>query len=147
MTPLADIDQSIEIDAPQARVWQALTEAGLVEQWLGCIGFRPEPGALFYMQPDPAKRAAGDISGSTHCELEALEPPRLMSFTWFMPGTPKTLVCIELVPAGETRTVARLVHSGWERFDPEDVRAVRDMLDGGWSSFVLPGLKRISEQG
>jgi uncharacterized protein YndB with AHSA1/START domain len=147
MMQLADIEHGIRIEAPRARVWTVLTEPGLVEQWLGCIGYRAEIGALFYMQHDPAKRAAGDVTGATHCELEALDAPERMVFSWFVPGTPKTQVTIVLTDNEDGSTTAQLAHSGWDRFEPETIRQIRDMLDGGWSSFVLPGLKRVAEAG
>ena len=142
---LQDIRHSIEIHAPRERVWTAMTEEGLVEHWLGCIGFRPEIGTTFYMQPDGAKRASGNIEGATHCELEELDGPDRMTFTWFMPGTPKTRVAIDLAEIGPSATRATLVHSGWDQFDADSIRPIYDMLSGGWSSFVLPGLKRVAE--
>lgn len=147
MTMLQDIEQEIGIRAGRTRVWEVLTGEGLVEQWLGCIGYRAEIGRLFYMQPDPARRASGDIEGATHCELLALEPPERMRFSWFMPGTPATIVDIRLTQNADGSTTARLVHSGWDQFAPDDIRAIRDMLDGGWKSFVLPGLQRVAEAG
>lgn len=145
MTALPDIEQEIRIQAPRERVWTVLTGEGLVDQWLGCLGYKPEIGTLFYMQPDPGKRAAGDIDGATHCELLALEPPERVVFSWFMPGTPKTEVEIALAGNDDGSTTARLVHNGWDRFEADQIRAIRDMLDGGWKSFVLPGLKRVAE--
>ena len=142
---LANIEHHIRIDAPRARVWAVLTEPALVEQWLGCIGYRAEIGTIFYMQPDPARRAAGSIEGATHCELETLEAPRRMVFSWFLPGTPRTHVAIELTENHDGSTTAMLVHSGWDQFEPDAIRQIRDMLDGGWRSFVLPGLKRVAE--
>lgn len=145
MTTLQDIEHAITIARPRTVVWTAMTEAGLVEEWLGCLNFRPEIGATFYMQPDPARRAAGDIAGATHCELEALDAPARMRFSWFMPGTPKTHVELTLREDGPQSTSVRLVHTGWDQFDADQIRAIRDMLDGGWSSYVLPGLKRTAE--
>jgi uncharacterized protein YndB with AHSA1/START domain len=144
MTPLDDISQSIDIAAPVDRVWRVLTSEGLVEEWLGCLGYRAVVGTVFYMQPDAARRAAGDATGATHCELLALEPPVRMSFSWFMPGTPKTTVNIALAPQIGGARVA-LTHSGWDQFDADQARAIRDALEGGWSSFVLPQLKRTAE--
>jgi uncharacterized protein YndB with AHSA1/START domain len=143
---LTDISESIQIEASRARVWTVLTGEGLVEEWLGCFGFRPVVGTLFYMQPDPAKRESGDVEGATHCELEALEVPERMRFSWFMPGTPKTRVTIELSDSAGG-TLVRLRHGGWEQFDEEEVRSIHAMLAGGWKSFVLPGLKRVAEAG
>lgn len=145
MTTLPDIGCEIEIDAPIARVWAVLTGEGLVEQWLGCIGFQAQVGALFHMQPDPGKAAAGDLSGATHCEVLALEPPHRLRFSWFFPGTPKTHVEILLDEGGDGVTTARLVHSGWTQFDADQIGAVHEQLSGGWRSYVLPGLKRVAE--
>ena len=141
---LTDISDSIHVDASRARVWTVLTSEGLVEEWLGCMGFRPVVGTLFYMQPDPAKRASGNVEGATHCELEALDEPDRMRFSWFMPGSPKTHVTIELTdsPGG---TLVHLRHGGWDQFNADEVREIHAMLAGGWSSFVLPGLKRVAE--
>lgn len=141
---IEDITLTIDIDAPIERVWQVLTTEGLVEQWLGCIGYRAEPGHVFYMQQDPAKRASGDTSGATHCELAALDPPHRMVFSWYYPETPRTLVTIALEPAG-TGTRVSLRHDGWDQFDEAQIDGVRDALAGGWSSFVLPQLKAVAE--
>lgn len=141
---LSDISESIHVEADRARVWTVLTDEGLVEAWLGCMGFRPVVGTLFHMQPDPAKRASGNVEGATHCELEEIEEPDRLRFSWFMPGTPKTHVTIELAdsPGG---TLVHLRHSGWDQFNPDEVREIHAMLAGGWKSWVLPGLKRVAE--
>ena len=144
MTTLSDIDQTIDIAASPERVWLVMTEEGMVEAWLGCLGYRCEVGHTFYMQNDAAKRATGDISGATHCQLLAREPPRRLAFSWFFPGTPKTEVAITL-ESKDGGTRVRLTHSGWDQFDADQIRAIRDGLEGGWSSFVLPQLKRVSE--
>ena len=54
------------------------------------------------------------------------------------------MVTLELAPQG-TGTRVSLRHDGWDQFAEADIRGIRDMLAGGWSSFVLPGLKRVSE--
>ncbi len=145
MTALGDIACAIEIEATPERVWQVMTTEGLVEEWLGCIGFAAKTGALFYMQPDAGRAAKGDVEGATHCELEALDAPRSMRFSWFLPGFPKTQVELTLTPSG-AGTRVELTHSGWAQFDADQIRAIRDMLEGGWRSAVLPGLKRVSER-
>lgn len=143
---LSDIDGTIEIDASRERVWTALTDSGLVEEWLGCIGFNAEPGNLFYMQPDPGKRAAGDVEGATHCQVEEVDAPQRLRFSWFLPGTPKTHVTITVEQRARDRSLVRLLHEGWDQFDPEQMRGIRDMLAGGWISYVLPGLKSVAER-
>lgn len=141
---IEDIQASIDIAAPVERVWAVLTGEGLVEQWLGCQRFKAELGHVFYMQPDAARRRAEDITGATHCQIEAMEPPRRFVFSWYLPGQPKTVVELTLeAMLGGTR--ASLVHAGWNQFDEADVRAAHDALVSGWNGYCLPNLKRLSE--
>ncbi len=143
---LHDIVHSIDIDAPRDAVWRTLTDPKQVPQWLGCMNYSGAVGSTFHMQPDRARQAAGDISGATHCDLEELSAPEAIVFSWYMPGTPKTRVAIRLEALGVAKTRATLTHSGWNQFPPEMVAAIHQMLDGGWKSFVLPGLKREAEK-
>lgn len=139
-----DIATDLVIDRPPERVWEVMTRAGLVEEWLGCMRYKSEVGHVFYMQPDPAKRAADDVAGATHCEMLELDAPRVMRFSWFYPDMPRTEVEIRLTPEGESTRV-NLVHRGWDQFDGEMIQQIRDGLAGGWSSYVLPALKRVAE--
>lgn len=136
---------SIAIDAPVDHVWRVLTAPEEVSHWLGCLRYTGEPGSTFYMQPDAARRAADDLAGATHCDVESLEAPHRFTFSWYMPGTPKTFVHFLLESNGEGTDVT-LRHEGWDQFPPEMVAPIRDMLAGGWSGFVLPSLRdRASE--
>ncbi|HEV7386390.1 MAG TPA: SRPBCC domain-containing protein [Phenylobacterium sp.] len=141
---IEDIEAGIDISAPVERVWTVLTGEGLVEQWLGCLGFKPIIGHVFYMQQDNAKRTRGDVSGAIHCAVEALEPPNRFVFSWYYPQMPKTRVTLALT-ATTTGTRVSLVHTGWDQYPEDQIRAVRDGLSGGWTSFVLPMLKRVAE--
>ena len=114
-------------------------------QWLGCLNYTGVPGSTFHMQPDRVKYAAGDASGATFCDIEEIRPPELLRFSWYMPGTPKTMVTIRLQAVDANRSRVTLTHSGWDQFPVEMVKPIRDALDGGWSSFVLPNLKRVAE--
>jgi len=141
-----DIEHSIEIDAAPDKVWKFLTEPDWVPQWLGCMQYEKAVGHVFYMQQDAAKRDAGDVSGATHCRTLALDEPRRFAFSWYLPDTPETEVHIVLESAdGVTRV--KLEHTGWNQFDAEMIRSIRDALEGGWKSFVLPNLKRVVENG
>lgn len=141
---IEDIATELVIDRPPERVWEVMTREGLVEQWLGCLRYKAEIGHVFYMQPDAAKRAADDVAGATHCEMLELEAPCVMRFSWFYPDMPRTEVEIRLTPEGGSTRVS-LVHRGWDQFDGEINQQIRDGLAGGWSSYVLPGLKRVAE--
>ncbi len=141
---LLDIKQSIVVDAPIAKVWKVLTEPVFVDQWLGCLRYQKSVGHVFYMQQDQQKRQAGNIDGATHCRILALDEPGRFVFSWYLPGTPETEVSINLRSLGDATEVT-LVHAGWDQFDSEAIRAIRDGLEGGWKSFVLPQLKQTVE--
>ena len=141
---LKPIVAEIDIAAPIETVWEVMTAEASVPNWLGCTGYRRELGAVFYMQPDAAKAAKGDTSGATHCRVLLLEPPKRLHFAWFIPGTPETIVEITLHARG-SRTELRLTHKGWDQFPPEMVKPFHDQLKSGWTSAVLPNLKRAVE--
>jgi uncharacterized protein YndB with AHSA1/START domain len=91
---------------PMAEVWQVLTEPALVSRWTTTgqggrpEGFRPEVGTRFRFvaKPTPGWR------GIVDCEVLAVEPPNLLSYTWSgeADGSDKTYVTytLEPTPAG-----------------------------------------------
>lgn len=142
---LEPIVGEILIEAPLLHVWEVMTAEASVKDWLGCINYRREVGATFHMQQDAGRRARGETEGATFCDVAVLEPPHRFEFTWYVPGTPKTLVRISLVEQGAGRTLVRLVHEGWEQFPAAMVKPFHDQLKSGWSGGVLPSLKRAAE--
>ena len=145
--PLKDLIHSIDIDidAPRTVVWDVLTSPESVPKWLGCMNYEGREGHTFHMQPDAARRAAGDIEGATHCDIDETITPELFRFSWYMPGTARTMVTIRLQPLGDSRTRATLTHSGWDQFPAEMVKMFHDALENGWKSFVLPNLPAACE--
>lgn len=142
---LPAIVADIVIERSPERVWAVMTSEASAPNWLGCLRYEKRVGATFYMQQDREKAARDDVGGATHCEILALEEMSLFQFSWFVPGFPATSVSIRLTPAGAAATRVTLEHDGWDQFEPDAIRAIRDMLDGGWRSFVLPNLKRAVE--
>ncbi len=142
---LPSILETIEIAADSQQVWRVLTDEDSTPAWLGCMRYKSQVGAIFYMQPDQAKAKAGDVSGATHCEILALEPSALFKFSWFLPGMAPTFVSIRLEATGPRATRVVLEHEGWDKFPADQIKPIRDMLVGGWKSFVLPNLRRACE--
>lgn len=142
-----NIIASVTIEAPRDHVWDVMTGEASVPQWLGCMNYKRELGSVFHMQQDAAKRASGDTDGATHCELIEMKKPERFVFSWYFPGTPKTHVRMALEAIGDRRTRVTLKHDGWEQFPAEMIRGIRDMLAGGWTSHVLPNLKKAAEGG
>lgn len=142
-TRLAAITESITIDRPKAAVWAALTQRA--PDWLGCMRYEARIGHIFFMQQDREKASRDDISGATHCEILTLDAPSLFRFSWYLPGSPPTEVSFRLEAIDAGSTMVLFQHEGWEKFPAEQIKPIRDMLEGGWRSFVLPGLKREAE--
>ena len=139
-----DITSIIEVAAIREVVWNAMTKPALAVKWLGCLRFQATPGHIFYLQPDRAKRAAGDVTGAIACRIEVVDRPRRLSFTWGFPDTPDTFVDIRLtrIPGG---THVRLTHAGWDQFDDYETEEVRGGLGSAWHSVALPRLRQVAE--
>jgi uncharacterized protein YndB with AHSA1/START domain len=69
------VRRSIRIDAPVARVWQAVTEPAMVSQWFGELAL-----------PAVEVGATGTISwpdhGSIPIGIKALDEPRSVTYVW-----------------------------------------------------------------
>lgn len=63
-----------EFPFPPDRLWRALTQPHLIEAWLMKNDFSPEIGHRFNLR--------GDWGGVLDCEVLALEPGRLLSYSW-----------------------------------------------------------------
>lgn len=139
-----DVTSIIEVAAPREQVWRALTDPALLSRWMGCLGFAPAAGHIFYLQPDRARRMAGDATDAIACRIEVLDAPRRISFSWGFPDVPDTWVDIRLrrIPGG---THVRLVHSGWDQFDDRETEDVRGGMGHAWHSVALPRLRQVAE--
>jgi uncharacterized protein YndB with AHSA1/START domain len=133
------IEKRIELRAPVARVWRALTDYREFGQWFGVNIEGPFV---------PGQPAQGQITypGYEHLRWQAvireMQPERLFSFTWhpyavdphkdYSDESP-TLVEFRLEKTA-TGTLLVLTESGFERI-PADRRAEAfRMNDGGWST-------------
>lgn len=139
------IRQTIQINAPPAKVWRYVaSEAGLRSWFAGNIRFEPQVGA-----PVAFEEHGGELRG----RVTALEPERKLAFTWTelgSPGWPREpeplLLTIELLPEhGGTRVT--ITHAGFENL-PEAIRPSQyASYQRGWAyGTTLPGLKQIIEE-
>jgi Uncharacterized conserved protein len=93
--------------------------------------FRPEVGHHFTLDTGRWNL--------THCVVTAVEPERLLRYTW-RNGPLDTVVTWRLVPEGNgTRVLVE--HHGFDLNDPAQRRAF-DGMSGGWRSAVLAALAR-----
>ncbi len=72
------IVQSYDLPHPPAKVWRALTEPQLVDEWLMCNDMQPTVGKSFTFCAEPTEWWDGIV----HCEILEVEPPKRLSYTW-----------------------------------------------------------------
>jgi uncharacterized protein YndB with AHSA1/START domain len=134
----------IDVPAPLPAVWQAWTTKEGAESFFAprCT-IDPKPGGayemLFDLGAEPGKQGAEGMV------VMALQPPRMLAFTWNAPPhLPRvrgqmTHVVVRLseADAGHTRVTVR--HDGWGEGGEWD--AAFDYFSRTWAEVVLPRLK------
>ena len=63
-----------EMPHPPAKIWRALTQPHLMEEWLMKNDFKPVVGHRFNLR--------GDWGGVLDCEVLVVEPDKALSYTW-----------------------------------------------------------------
>jgi len=63
-----------DIPFPAEKIWRALTQPHLMEEWLMKNDFKPVVGHSFNLR--------GDWGGVLDCEVLAVEPNKTLSYTW-----------------------------------------------------------------
>ena len=63
-----------EVPFPPEKIWRALTQPHLIEEWLMKNDFKPEVGHSFNLR--------GDWGGVLDCEVLEVEPNRTLAYTW-----------------------------------------------------------------
>lgn len=97
------------LDHKPGKVWRALTEPELLEQWLlPMVGSIADVGARFTFVTDPQP----GWDGIVHCRLLSMSPGREISYAWVV-GEMDTVVTFTLEPT-ESGTRLVLVHSGFQ---------------------------------
>jgi uncharacterized protein YndB with AHSA1/START domain len=74
MTETLSVTIERELPFPPEKVWRALTQPHLIEEWLMKNDFQPVVGHQFKLR--------GDWGGVLDCEVLALEPNKTVSYTW-----------------------------------------------------------------
>jgi uncharacterized protein YndB with AHSA1/START domain len=125
----------IEKDMPHTpeKIWRALTQASLIGQWLMENDFLPVVGHKFTLRTKPAP----NWNGVVDCRVLAIEPNRLLSYSWGSMGLEST-VTWTLTP-NEGGSHVRMEQSGF----PSEESASYKGASYGWQKFIS-GLERVA---
>lgn len=109
-----------EIAFPPEKIWRALTQPHLIEEWLMKNDFKPVPDHRFKLTAE---------WGSVDCRVLEIEPNRTLAYTWDAYGLEST-VTWTLTAAG-SGTHLRMEQSG---FRPDQEQAYQG-AKFGWQRF------------
>src|SRR5271165_4334428 len=110
-----------EIPHPPEKIWRALTQPQLIEEWLMKNDFKPVVDHRFKFSAD---------WGSVDCQVMTVEPNKTLSYTWGAFGL-GTVVTWTLTPAG-SGTHLRMEQSGFSPKHPQFYEGAK----GGWPKFL-----------
>lgn len=111
---------------PPEKIWRALTEGALIEEWLMKNDFQPVVGHQFSFRSTPVPNWNGIIDS----EVLVVEPNSRLSYSWASMGL-ESVVTWTLTPT-EDGTHVRMEHSGF----PSEEGANYKGAKYGWQSFI-----------
>src|ERR1700748_2403616 len=109
-----------DIPHPPEKIWRALTQPHLIEEWLMKNDFKPVVDHRFNLSAD---------WGAVDCQGLAVEPHKTLSYTWAAMGL-ESVVTWTLTPT-RTGTHLRMEQSG---FRPDQQQAFQG-AKYGWQQF------------
>jgi uncharacterized protein YndB with AHSA1/START domain len=121
-----------EFAFPPEKIWRALTQPHLIEEWLMKNDFKPIAGHRFNLQKTPQP----DMNIVVDCQVQIVEPNKILSYTWAAYGL-DSVVTWTLTPTS-TGTHLRMEQSG---FRPDQKQAYGGAR-GGWQQFFA-NLERV----
>ncbi|MFZ0639640.1 MAG: SRPBCC domain-containing protein [Candidatus Acidiferrales bacterium] len=122
-----------EMPHPPEKIWRALTEGPLIEEWLMKNDFQPVVGHRFNFRSTPVPNWNGVIDG----EVLLVEPNSRLSYNWGSMGL-KSVVTWTLTPA-KGGTLLRMEQTGFR--SEED--AYYKGANYGWQKFI-GSLERVA---
>jgi uncharacterized protein YndB with AHSA1/START domain len=116
-----------EIPHPPEKIWRALTQPHLIEEWLMKTDFKPAVDHRFNLSAD---------WGTVDCQVMAVEPNKTLSYSWAAMGL-ESVVTWTLTPT-DAGTHLRMEQSG---FRPDQQQAYMG-AKYGWQKFFA-NLERV----
>jgi uncharacterized protein YndB with AHSA1/START domain len=115
-----------ELPHPPEKVWRALTQSPLIEDWLMKNDFQPVVGHRFSFRATPVPNWDGIIDA----EVLVVDPPTRLSYTWVSFGL-HTVVAWTLTPTA-TGTHLRMEQSGFRSASDASYKGATY----GWQKFI-----------
>ena len=109
-----------EISHPPEKIWRALTQPHLIEEWLMKNDFKPAVDHRFTLRAD---------WGAVDCQVLEVEPSKTLSYTWAAYGLASAVTWT--LTATRTGTRLRMEQSG---FRPDQQQAYQGAR-AGWPRF------------
>ena len=109
-----------DIPYPPEKIWRALTQPHLIEEWLMKNDFKPVVEHRFSLRPD---------WGAIDCQVLEVEPIKTLSYTWAALGL-ESVVTWTLTPTS-TGTHLRMEQSGFRGDQRQAYHGARH----GWQRF------------
>ena len=109
-----------EVAFPPEKIWRALTQPHLIEEWLMKNDFKPALDHRFNLRGD---------WGAVDCQVQTVEPNKTLSYTWGALGL-ESVVTWTLTPTG-TGTHLRMEQSGFRA----DQKQAYQGAKYGWQQF------------
>jgi uncharacterized protein YndB with AHSA1/START domain len=109
-----------DISFPPEKIWRALTQPHLIEEWLMKNDFKPVVDHRFNFRGD---------WGAVDCQVVTVEPHKTLSYTWGAYGL-ESIVTWTLT-ATSTGTHLRMEQSGFRPDQPQAYQGAR----AGWQRF------------
>jgi len=116
-----------EMPHPPEKIWRALTQSSLLEEWLMKNDFQPIVGRRFKCRAD-----WGAVDG----EVLAVEPNKILSYGWAAFGL-ESVVTWTLTPTS-TGTHLRMEHAGFRADQEQAFKGAKY----GWQGF-FGGLEKV----
>jgi uncharacterized protein YndB with AHSA1/START domain len=120
MTGTRSVVVERDMPFPPDRIWRALTQPHLIQEWLMKNDFRPAVDHRFTLSGD---------WGSVDCRVVAVEPNRTLAYTWDAMGLESTVTWtltptdagthLRMEQAGFRKDQAQAFHGavfGWQKF-------------------------------